>query len=71
VPQLQTQGINQIGTQILGFALVTVYVTVLSWVYFFPIKRLNYLRIPKSVEVLGRDAIMNANSKGLDIESLI
>ena len=39
--------------------------------YYFPVKRFNLLRIPKSVEILGRDAIMNANSKGLDIETLI
>lgn len=50
---------------------MTLIVSILSWAFFFPIKRLGALRIPKSIEVIGRDAIMNANSKGLDLQQLL
>jgi hypothetical protein len=33
-------------------------------------KRLNQLRVEKSVEVLGRDTIMNAQSKGINLDQL-
>jgi ammonia channel protein AmtB len=49
-----------LGTELLGLASVTILALVLSWLYFFPMKRLDYLRVSKSVEVLGRDTIMNA-----------
>ena len=63
--------LDLLGTELLGLASVTILALVLSWVYFFPMKRLNYLRVTKSMEVLGRDTIINAQSKGLDLASVI
>lgn len=59
-----------LGTQLLGISLVAIYSMVLSWTYFFPLKRLKKLRISKSIEVIGHDTIMNARSKGLDLDQL-
>lgn len=64
-------GVDSLGTQLLGLALVSVLVIVVSWIYFFPMKRLNILRVKKSIEVLGRDTVMNAESKGLDLDQVI
>ena len=63
--------VDRLGTQLLGLALITTLVLSVSWGYFFPMKRMNQLRVPKSTEVLGRDTIMNAVSKGLDLDQLI
>jgi ammonia channel protein AmtB len=49
-----------LGTQLLGMCLVAIYSMVMSWAYFFPLKRLNGLRISKATEVIGHDTIMNA-----------
>ena len=62
-----TSNVDMLGTQLLGFALITILVVVITWGFFFPMKRLNKLRIDKSVEVIGRDTLMNAESKGLDL----
>lgn len=63
--------LDSIGTQFLGFALITIYVIILSWIYFFVFKRLGYLRIELAYEVLGRDTVMNAESKGLELDLVI
>lgn len=63
-----SQGADLVGIQVLTLAIITGLVTVLSWAYYFPIKRLGSLKVPKSIEVIGRDAIMNANSKALDLK---
>ena len=60
--------VDALGTQLLGLALITVLVIIVTWVFFFPLKSLGKLRVRKSVEVLGRDALMNAESKGLELE---
>ena len=62
-----TSNVDMLGTQLLGFALITILVVVITWGFYFPMKRLNKLRIDKSVEVIGRDTLMNAESKGLDL----
>lgn len=64
-------GIDQLGTQLLGLALITIYVIFVSWLFFFPMKRLKYLKVDKSIEVLGRDTVNNAKSKGLDLDLVI
>ena len=64
-------GVDSLGTQLLGLALVSVVVIVVSWIYFFPMKRLNKLRVNKAVEVIGRDTLMNAESKGLDLDQVV
>jgi len=56
-----------VGTQMIGIGVIGGIVAVISWIYFFPVKRLGGLRVPKSIEILGRDTIINANSKGLDL----
>jgi len=72
VPNVSEDGGNMelLGTQLLGMCLVTIYSMVISWAYFFPLKRMNGMRISKAVEVIGRDTIMNARSKGLDLDQL-
>ena len=55
----------------MGLALITILVLVVSWGFFFPMKRLDRLRVRKSIEVIGRDTIMNAESKGLDLDIVI
>ena len=66
-----SSGIDQLGTQLLGTALITIYVSFCSWAYFFAMKRLHYLKVKKSTEVLGRDTVNNAVSKGLDLSLVI
>ena len=69
----KTEGgnIDRLGTQLLGLALISILVLVFSWIFFFPMKRLNMLRVSKSTEVLGRDTIDNAISKGLDLDQVV
>jgi hypothetical protein len=50
---------------------MTVFNVILSWVYFFTLKRMKWLRVSKAVEVLGRDTIMNAESKGLELDLVV
>jgi len=71
VRKAEAGNIDRLGTQLLGLALITVLVLGVSWGYFLPMKRVNQLRVPKSTEVLGRDTIMNAVSKGLDLDQLV
>lgn len=66
-----TTDLDLLGTQLLGLAMITILVISISWMYFFPMKRLATLRVPISIEVIGRDTIMNAESKGLDLTSVI
>jgi len=67
----EANNLDSLGTQLLGIALITILVIVITWIYFFPMKRMNRLRVNKGIEVIGRDTIMNAQSKGLDLESVI
>lgn len=64
----KVDGVDSLGTQLLGLALISVVVIIVSWIYFFPMKRLSKLRVKKAIEVLGRDTVMNAESKGLDLD---
>jgi ammonia channel protein AmtB len=66
-----TTNLDLLGTQLLGLALISILVLVVSWGFFFPMKRLDHLRVSKSTEVIGRDTIMNAESKGLDLDIVI
>ena len=49
----------------LGFALIRILNVVITWGFFFPYKRMEKLRVKVSTEVIGRDTIMNAASKGI------
>jgi len=62
---------DRIGTQLLGLALITILVLIVTWGYFFPMKRLNLLKVDKSTEVLGRDTIMNAVSKTIELDQVV
>ena len=59
-----------LGIQILGWAAVSVWTTVITWIYFFSLKRCKRLKIKKAQEILGLDTIMQAHSKRIDIKSL-
>ena len=56
-----------LGLQLLGWAAVTVWTLLVSWIYFFSFKRCHALKLRKAEEVLGHDALNNARSKGIDI----
>lgn len=73
IPNVSVDGgsMDLLGTQLLGMCLVAIYSMVMSWGYFFPLKRMNGLRISKAIEVIGHDTIINAKSKGLDLDQLI
>ena len=43
----------------------------MSWFYFFIVKRCKLLRLKKAEEVIGMDALMNANNKGMDTSQLL
>lgn len=66
-----TGKMNRLGTQLLGMTLISVLTLVVSWAYFFPMQRFKKLRVPKSTEVLGRDTVMNAISKGIELDEII
>ena len=59
-----------LGIQILGWAAVSVWTTVLTWVYFFSLKRCRILKVKQSQEILGLDAVMQAQSTRVEIKSL-
>jgi ammonia channel protein AmtB len=48
-----------------------VWAIIISWLYFFIVKRCKLLRLKKAEEVIGMDAIMNAKNKGMDVSQLI
>ena len=52
-----------LGIQLLGWAAVTVWTLLVSWIYFFSFKRCHSLKLRKAEEVLGQDALNNARSK--------
>ena len=43
----------------------------ISWIYFFSLKRSKTLKLKKSEEILGFDALENARAKGIMIEDLL
>ena len=65
-----SNNLDLLGTQLLALCLSMIISLVISWGYFFPMKRIKKLRIEKHVEVIGHDTIMNARSKGLDLSTL-
>ena len=54
----------------LGFTVVAFWMLVLSWLYFFVLKRFKILRMRKADEILGCDAVDAAKYKGIDISGL-
>jgi ammonia channel protein AmtB len=56
-----------LGIQLLGWAAVSVWTLLISWIYFFSFKRCHALKLRKAEEVIGLDTINYAISKGIDI----
>ena len=42
-----------LGIQLLGWSAVSVWVTVLTWIYFFSLKRCRVLKLKKEQEIIG------------------
>lgn len=57
-----------IGIQFLSLVIMSCWAIVVSWVFFFPLKRCKLLKLKKAEEVLGMDTITYAKNKGLDIK---
>ena len=60
-----------LGIQLLGWASVSVWTIIITWIYFFSFKRCKLLKLKKAEEVMGMDALNRAKSKGIDISSLL
>lgn len=60
-----------LGIQLLGFATISVWVLIVCWLYFFSLKRCRVLKVKKSQEILGLDAVDAAKAKGIDITQLL
>jgi Amt family ammonium transporter len=57
-----------IGIQFLSLVIITAWGIIISWIYFFILKRCKVLRLKKAEEVMGFDMIAYAKNKGLDIQ---
>jgi ammonia channel protein AmtB len=59
-----------LGIQLLGWASVSVWTTVITWIYFFSLKRCKLLKVKKAQEILGLDTVYQATSKRIDLKAL-
>jgi len=59
-----------LGIQLLGWASVSVWTTVITWIYFFSLKRCKLLKVKKAKEILGLDSVSQATSKRIDLKAL-
>lgn len=57
-----------IGIQFLSLVIITAWAIIISWIYFFILKRCKVLRLKKADEVMGQDMMAYAKNKGLDIQ---
>lgn len=62
---------SKLGIQLLGWAAVSVWSIIVSWIFFFSFKRCKLLRLRKAEEILGHDTLNRAMGKGIDISNLI
>ena len=60
-----------IGIQFLSLVIITAWAILISWTYFFLMKKCKVLRLKKEEEVMGMDMLAYAKNKGLDIEQLL
>lgn len=60
-----------LGIQLLGFTAVSLWTIMISWIYFFSLKRSKTLKLKKSEEILGFDALQSARAKGIMIDDLL
>ena len=59
-----------LGIQLLGWAAVSIWTTVITWIYLFSLKRCRLLKVKKAQEILGLDTINQAASKRIDLKGL-
>jgi ammonia channel protein AmtB len=60
-----------LGIQLLGWAAVSVWTLIVTWIYFFSLKKCHMLKLKRAEEVIGHDTINMAKSKGIDISQLL
>jgi ammonia channel protein AmtB len=60
-----------IGIQFLSLVIITMWTIIVSWIFFFPLKKCKLLRLKKAEEVVGMDALQNAKNKGLDVSQIL
>ncbi len=58
------------GIQLLGWGTVTIWTTIITWIYFFSLKRCKLLKVKKAQEILGLDTINHARSKNIELKEL-
>jgi ammonia channel protein AmtB len=58
---------NLIGVQFLSLVVISLWSILVTWVFFFCLKKCKFLRLKTSEEVLGHDTITYAKHKGVDI----
>ncbi len=54
----------------LGAAVVFIWFSLLSWIYFSTAAQWEKLLVDKSIEVLGRDTVLHARAKGINLDRL-
>ena len=55
----------------MGFAAVAIWTVIVSWMYFFTLKRTKSLKMKREEEILGLDAINDAKGKGINLKPLL
>ena len=56
-----------LGIQFLGWAAVSIWTLIITWIYFFSFKKCHALKLKRAEEVIGQDTLNMARSKGIDI----
>lgn len=60
-----------LGIQLLGWASISVWTLIVTWIYFFSFKRCRFLKLKRAEEIIGLDTLNQARSKGIDISELL
>lgn len=60
-----------IGIQFLSLVIISVWAVIVTWIFFFILKRCKVLRLKLQEEVLGADTIMYAKHKGIDMKQML
>lgn len=53
---------TQLGVQLLGVVVITLWTTILSFIVFYSLKLMGWLRVPASDEIVGLDASYHGGS---------
>jgi Amt family ammonium transporter len=62
---------NFLGVQFLSLVIITVWAILVTWVFYFPLKKCKLLRLKTSEEVVGHDTLASAKHKGIDISLML